>query len=61
MLGKQTCSFLENILALITFGSLLFISLLIDIKGVVKSVGFAWSGGLDSLKLAGLYPNIDLI
>lgn len=45
MLGKQTCSFLENILVLITFGSLLFISLLIDIKGVVKSVGFAWSGG----------------
>lgn len=46
MLGKQTCSFLENILVLITFGSLLFISLLIDIKGVVKSVGFAWSGGV---------------
>lgn len=47
MLGKQTRSFLETILALITFYSLLFIlSLLIDVKGVVQSVGFAWSGGV---------------
>lgn len=45
MLGKQTCSFLETILMLITFKSLLFmINLLVNIKALVKNVGFAWSG-----------------
>lgn len=46
MLGKQTCSFLENILALMTSYGLLFVmSLLIDGEEVVKRVGFAWTGG----------------
>lgn len=65
MLGKQTCSFLENMFWHLLLCSLLFmISLLTDIKEVVK----CWICSVrrfkfivDALKSPGLYLNVDLI